>query len=72
MHYSGGTRHRLTLGSARANHRHFVAADGTKRAHCVGTVKRRCITPETLPEQLPVPGYVGVRPPFEASSRDPR
>ena len=32
VHFTGGKRRRVSLGSTRANHRYFVAVDGTKRA----------------------------------------
>jgi hypothetical protein len=72
VHFTNFKSHRVPLGSAKANTRYFVAADGTKRVYTFGKDTRRDLSLETLLEQLAGAGYVGVLPPFDASSRDPR
>ncbi len=55
--YTGGRAHRLTLGAATANTRHFVAADGTQRSYTFGRDRRRDTTLVVLLEHVSSAGH---------------
>lgn len=62
---------RVELGSAAANHRYFIAKDGTRKA-CVLTPKAdRSLTVENLAQQLRAAGFVA-REKFDGGVIDPR